>query len=355
MSVRIMTLVWDCALPSLSHKLVALKLADCANDDGENIYPSVARVERETGCSESVVREALALLEAAGFLHVVEERTGNRWNRSTVIRRFDVERLAMLSRGELVWTHEDVPVIDAKTGEQKVRPDGRPRVERLWTCAPPGIGAPPGTGGVPLRASAPTPPESGPHPSGQRPPYKEEPSLNRHSPVIASGRARDVDLWISFLLDGRPGRELVVRTLVEPIIRQRSFSAPDPAYALAEIVDGGLARGLDAERLASAARCVLDTRAATVKPSDIEAALREQATARQRAQQAAIKAKAAAADEVVVAKAGTPEFEAALRLYPAEADQIRARGFAKVSAAKLLAEASRSEPASLSASKEPTP
>ena len=59
MSVRIMTRVWDANFPTLPMKLIALKLADCANDEGENIYPSVGRVERDTGASSSVVRAPL--------------------------------------------------------------------------------------------------------------------------------------------------------------------------------------------------------------------------------------------------------------------------------------------------------
>ena len=61
-----MHLAWKCAMPSQPMKLVLLKLADCANDDGENIFPSVEHIQTECDIrSESTVREALA----AGPLH----------------------------------------------------------------------------------------------------------------------------------------------------------------------------------------------------------------------------------------------------------------------------------------------
>jgi hypothetical protein len=101
MSVTLMGLCWRIEWPTMPMRLLALKLADCANDDGENVYPSVDRVERETGLSEAAIRRDLAALEESGVLEVIEERHGNRWGRSTTIRRFDTEKL----RG-LAWTEK---------------------------------------------------------------------------------------------------------------------------------------------------------------------------------------------------------------------------------------------------------
>jgi hypothetical protein len=189
MSVRIMTRVWDAAFPTLPMKMIALKLADCANDEGENIYPSVGRVEAETGVCASVVRAALADLEAAGLLVVVAAGTGNRQGRSTTVRAFDVERLKMLGDGRLIWEQQDVIVRDHTSGEPKRHPDGSAKTRKAWRLAmatppcdggrdnPPPLrvteGTPPCDGGEPLRVAEGTPPCDGG-------PYREpsiEPSL----------------------------------------------------------------------------------------------------------------------------------------------------------------------------------
>src|SRR5262245_43665467 len=98
-SITLMGLCWRIEWPTVPMRLIALKLADCANDDGENIYPSVDRIERETGLATSTIRRELAAMEEAGLLAVIEERHGNKWGRSTTIRRFDTELLKGLS-----WT-----------------------------------------------------------------------------------------------------------------------------------------------------------------------------------------------------------------------------------------------------------
>lgn len=173
-----MTRVWDAAFPTLAMKLIALKLADCANDEGENIYPSVGRVERETGASSSTVREALADMEAAGLLVVTECGDGNKRGRSTTIRAFNLDLLKRLGDEAMRWVQIDVPVRD-KDGHPKRNEDGSEKLRRAWRLAPPVAGPlpPPVSGGdpsgertPPLRWADPTPPVSGA-------PYKEEPSL----------------------------------------------------------------------------------------------------------------------------------------------------------------------------------
>lgn len=211
MSVHVQSPVWLTEFPRAAMKAIALKLADCANDDGENIYPSVARIARETGSRESTVREVLAAFEESGLVIVVAEATGNRFGRSTTIRRLDLAKLKTLAavdnrdstfippshvlkqidtgakrenkKGELVpilrwiiairseddksayddlapanwqppWTvrkgtdlNTDLPIVDQNK-------DACPSGERTPT--------PPVSGGVPLRSADPTPPVSGP-------------------------------------------------------------------------------------------------------------------------------------------------------------------------------------------------
>jgi hypothetical protein len=217
MSVRIMTRVWDAAFPTLPMKLIALKLADCANDEGENIYPSVGRVERDTGASSSVVREALADMEASGLLLVVEDKFGNRRGRSTTIRAFDVDRLKLIGDGWLIWAHADVPVRDLKTGEQKRDTDGALKTRKAWRltqATPPAGGgvaeisplrladpSPPAGGGVPLRLADPTPPAGGPPIEEPSIEPSIEPSLTHPPMVPAAARTGGRVEWIEDLRD----------------------------------------------------------------------------------------------------------------------------------------------------------
>jgi len=95
-----MALCWRIEWPTVSMRLLALKLADCANDEGENIYPSVGRIERETGLGVSTIRRDLAAMEECSLLDVVEQVSGNKWLRSTTVRRFNTEKLRNLAEVE---------------------------------------------------------------------------------------------------------------------------------------------------------------------------------------------------------------------------------------------------------------
>jgi hypothetical protein len=66
-SVRITSLVWESALVQ-SHKLVMLALADHADHDGRNIYPSIARTAWKTGFSDRQVQRIIRSLESSGIL-----------------------------------------------------------------------------------------------------------------------------------------------------------------------------------------------------------------------------------------------------------------------------------------------
>lgn len=67
MSIRLMSLVWDLDLPP-GEKLVLLALADQANDEGRQCWPSVSTIGRRSGQGERTVRRAIADLETKGHL-----------------------------------------------------------------------------------------------------------------------------------------------------------------------------------------------------------------------------------------------------------------------------------------------
>lgn len=67
MSIRLMSIVWDLDLPA-GEKLVLLSLADQANDEGRQCWPSVETIMRRSGQGERTVRRAIATLEEKGHL-----------------------------------------------------------------------------------------------------------------------------------------------------------------------------------------------------------------------------------------------------------------------------------------------
>ncbi len=73
MSVHVSSAVWLNERIRGTSKLVLLKLADCADDDGRNAYPSVARIARECGIGERSVQRILGGLINAGYLVVTRE------------------------------------------------------------------------------------------------------------------------------------------------------------------------------------------------------------------------------------------------------------------------------------------
>jgi hypothetical protein len=95
MSVHISSLVYRARLGGSSRKAVALKLADCAHDDGTNVYPSIARISLEAEVSPRTVQRVLRDFCSEGLLVVVRE--GGKGPRDTTEYRFDLDQLVALA------------------------------------------------------------------------------------------------------------------------------------------------------------------------------------------------------------------------------------------------------------------
>jgi hypothetical protein len=66
-----MTMVWEIKLGSAARKAVLLKLADCASDSGECIFPSKRTIADATELSTETVKRVLRELREEGVLRVV--------------------------------------------------------------------------------------------------------------------------------------------------------------------------------------------------------------------------------------------------------------------------------------------
>lgn len=76
MSVRMMGVVWDMDLP-MGEKLVLLKLADRANDDGE-CWPGQESLAKQCSMTDRALRDNLARLKKRGLVQIEQRRKGSR-------------------------------------------------------------------------------------------------------------------------------------------------------------------------------------------------------------------------------------------------------------------------------------
>jgi hypothetical protein len=102
MSIRLMSLVWEITWPTQSQLLVALKLADHANDDGSNVYPAKASIARLAQCSESTVQNALRAFRDCGLLSVI--RQGGNGPKDPTVYAINVHLLTLLANAKTILT-----------------------------------------------------------------------------------------------------------------------------------------------------------------------------------------------------------------------------------------------------------
>lgn len=76
MSIAIMSLIFKAQLGSPSRKMLAVRLADFADDEGRGIWPTVGRLAQETELSERTVQRLLREFVEEGLLVVVAEGGG---------------------------------------------------------------------------------------------------------------------------------------------------------------------------------------------------------------------------------------------------------------------------------------
>lgn len=115
MSIKLCQLVWRCAELPAPKKIVMLRLADRANDDGLRIHPTVPKLAAECSLSVRTTQDALRKLEGNKLLAMVADADwGRRLPREY---RIDVARLLQLAEGQWKWCEDctgagDAPVQD---------------------------------------------------------------------------------------------------------------------------------------------------------------------------------------------------------------------------------------------------
>ncbi len=94
MSIKVMSLIFECKLGSPGVKAVAVKLADYASDNGADIYPARATIAEQTECGVRSVDRHINYLLALGVLRCTGFRKGRK---QTSTYAFDMMTIAALS------------------------------------------------------------------------------------------------------------------------------------------------------------------------------------------------------------------------------------------------------------------
>lgn len=99
MSIKLMSIVWEVPFPTSTQMLIALKLADYANDDGTSIFPANETLATKARCSETTVKTTLKVLRDCGLLVLVKQ--GGSGPRSTNEWSLNVAMLKALASGQM--------------------------------------------------------------------------------------------------------------------------------------------------------------------------------------------------------------------------------------------------------------
>jgi hypothetical protein len=121
MSIRVISRVLPKLWGSPSRKIVAIKLADVANDDGTRIYPSIFTVASEAELSKRQVQRIIDEFRKAGLLIVV--RPGGGRNRPTEYR-FDLEAIDRLPDARPTPEIPDFNSAKSELNGQQTAPEG---------------------------------------------------------------------------------------------------------------------------------------------------------------------------------------------------------------------------------------
>lgn len=145
MSVRVMTWVFDHSRAEGSDRLVLLAIADRANDEGGDAWPSLAWIAQKANLSERTVRRCLRSLEENGEIETLVQAGGNKFTRHD--RRPNAYRVVMHSGGSTgghTCPPDEPRGVKYDTTGGQVRPNGGSLVSAYTSNNHPDTSAPSG-------------------------------------------------------------------------------------------------------------------------------------------------------------------------------------------------------------------
>jgi DNA-binding transcriptional ArsR family regulator len=272
MSIQVIELVYSRRIGGGgTRKAVAVKLADYARPDGTSIYPAVPTMARELELSDRTVQRELRALEEAQLL--VPVRKGGRGQGSSTAYRLDLDRLAALPTVHPERSKGDTPPPLTETQGDVQSPSKDDCLSPLSALKGDNDDAKGDKDDTKGDSQSPNPSE-----------ILEDPDLSPPTPQARPRRARgargrgnsnsgsEADQLLA-PLKGKPEQASALLILIEPIVRQRKFLAPDPAYALGQLAEWCV--GVPEAVLRAAVHTLLEGRHSTVQERDVVAAVRE--------------------------------------------------------------------------------
>jgi len=125
MSVKVSAWVWEHSKTTGNDRLLLLAIADCADDDGDNAWPSVDTLAEKATCSERTVQRRIQHLEEVGCLTVLRGAGRNGTHRY----RVHMDKGAMKPpKPKRASTPAGEKAVDNPQGGDKLSPpEGRPQ------------------------------------------------------------------------------------------------------------------------------------------------------------------------------------------------------------------------------------
>lgn len=96
MSIAVSQMVWSCRGLDPTAKLVLLRLADSAQDDGSSVFPSIPRISADCSVDERTAQRAIARLREAGLVVLVAEADASKRR----AREYRIDLTALNSHSE---------------------------------------------------------------------------------------------------------------------------------------------------------------------------------------------------------------------------------------------------------------
>lgn len=121
MSFTLMVHGWNAEVPTQSHRLVLMKLVDCCDDDGKNIFPKIKNVAKAAKCSERHVHRVIGEFCRIGLLRRV--KVGGRGQSDASHYEMDLDLLTLLRRTD-AW-----PALMAAAHHQPVDAEDEPHAQ----------------------------------------------------------------------------------------------------------------------------------------------------------------------------------------------------------------------------------
>lgn len=154
MSIKVISLVWDCSKLRGTELLAMLALADWGSDDGSRIYPSIKSIAKKIRVTDRQAQRVLHKLIDEGYLTVVKNHDGG-YNKETRHYQMNLNKLSTTGEVDVTPKNGRVTFRDetgdiqggarvtsrALTGDmgvtQSVRePLSKPLEEPLVSCSP---------------------------------------------------------------------------------------------------------------------------------------------------------------------------------------------------------------------------